>query len=412
MNAAIISVGDELLLGQTINTNASWMGEELAKIGLDLRLVLTIADGKEDIENALEICTGKFDFIFITGGLGPTKDDITKNTIAQYFKQSLVVNEAVLANVKQLFASFNRPVLPVNELQALVPERARVIVNKVGTAPAMWLSEKGSQIISMPGVPYEMKYLMSHEIIPAIVKENDLPHIVSVFILTQGIGESFIASEIEDIEDALPSEVKLAYLPSRGMVKLRLTARGRDRKKLELCLRQEKNKIIERIKEHVCGEDQDNLIEVAAEFLKSNHYTLSTAESCTGGAIAAEFTSVPGSSAYFIGSVISYATQVKISELSVNPTLIDEKGVVSAEVAEAMALGVKSKFNTDFAIASTGYAGPEGGDEKNPVGTVYLAIAGPENQVFSKVFQFGKVRANVVRRAVVASIGMLLKNNR
>ena len=407
MKAAIISIGDELLLGQTVNTNASWMGKALAEIGIDTRLVLTIGDTKEEITQALDLTLKQYDFVFMTGGLGPTKDDITKHTVASYFNQKLIVNEAVLKNVRELFAAMNRPVQKINEAQALVPEYCEAVVNKVGTAPGMILSHQRSELYIMPGVPYEMKHLMENEFVPRIIQKFDLPHIISTFILTQGIGESFISEQIEDLEEQLPTHIKLAYLPSRGMVKLRLTGRGANRTAILADLAHHKSLIRDRIAAHVMGEDEELLMDAVAEWLKSNQYTVSTAESCTGGAIAAELTSVPGSSNYFIGGLVTYATSSKTSELGVDPQLIEREGVVSEQVAVEMAMAVRNKFNSDYGIATTGYAGPEGGDDKFPVGTVFIAVAGPDQKTQVQKFTFGTVRKGVVRRAVMASLGML-----
>lgn len=406
MKAAIISIGDELLIGQTVNTNASFIGEELTNIGVDVQIVLTISDQEKDILETLSFCQNKYDLVLITGGLGPTKDDITKTTLAKYLAVPLVQDDAVLANVMQFFKAFEKEIQPVNKLQALVPEGSRVLMNKVGTAPGMWMQKEKSIFISMPGVPREMKYLVREELVPVLKEEFSLPTIYSWYILTQGIGESYIAERIASIEDALPAHIKLAYLPSRGVVKLRLTGRGID----EVELKQEVNnfalKIESELNDVQYGRGDESLAKIVGKLLLENNNTVSVAESLSGGAIAKELTSVSGASRYFIGGMVAYDSQVKINELQVSAKDIAKHSVVSREVAIQMALGAKQKFKTDYAIATTGFAGPTGGTKSNPVGTVYIAIASPAKVIVER-FNMGMDRQGVVRRTVLTALNKL-----
>lgn len=406
MKAAIVSIGDELLIGQTVNTNASFISEQLTLIGVAVQKVLTISDDEQEIKDALSHCQNKFEIVIITGGLGPTKDDITKKTIASHFNKKLVLNELVLEKVESFFKAFNRDIQDVNRLQALVPEDCEVLMNAVGTAPGMWIHEKNTVFVSLPGVPREMRYLITEEVVPKIKATFQLPAIYSYNILTQGIGESYIAEEIADLEDALPSNIKLAYLPSRGLVKLRLTGRGSQSEILKTQVDKYAKKISTRIAEHVFGKNEDDLAQVVGELLIERGKTVCSAESLTGGSIAAELVKVSGASKYYQGGIVAYQNEVKTQELNVNPSLIEKYGVVSAEVVEAMALGALNKFKTDYSIATTGIAGPDGGTEDCPVGTVYIGV-GYNNKVFIKSFSFGSIRSDVIRRTVLSAINLL-----
>lgn len=407
MNCIIVSIGDELLIGQTINTNAGWMGNELNKQGVEVTQVLTISDDFEAIKNALAYGEANADVVLITGGLGPTKDDITKKTFADYFNVPLVQDKAALKNVISFFEKYGREILPVNELQALVPEGCEMLLNKKGTAPGMWMEQNNTIFVSMPGVPYEMKYLMEAEVIPRIVERFELPFIVHETIMTQGLGESFIADRIEDIEDSLPDFIKLAYLPSPGIVKLRLSGRGSDEALIKARIKEVFEQIAERIEGHVFSMEEADLHELLANTLIEKQYSLCTAESCTGGTIASVMTSLPGASQYFTGATVAYANAVKVNELNVAPSDLEKYGAVSEAVVKQMALGAKTKYNTDFAIATSGIAGPDGGTEEKPVGTVWIAIATPD-AVFAEQHQMGKGREKVVKKSVRAALGSLL----
>ncbi len=408
MNAIVVSIGDELLIGQTINTNAGWMGAELNKIGVEVTEVLTISDKREAIEQAMEYGESKANIVLITGGLGPTKDDITKKVFAEYFNAPLIENKRALENVEGFFKRYNRPMLPVNKLQALVPAGSQMLLNKAGTAPGMWMENENAVFVSMPGVPSEMRYLMENEVLPRLKKEFKLPVIVHKTIMTQGVGESYIADEIEDIEDGLPNYIKLAYLPSPGLVKLRLSGKGEDAEKLEEEIESIFDKIESRIKEAIFSRKESSLQEVIGEKLKEKGLTISTAESCTSGALAARITSVPGSSAYFIGSVVAYSNEVKNKQLGVPQETLNEFGAVSEATVRKMAIGAKKLFGTDYAISTSGIAGPDGGTEEKPVGTVWIAVAGPEG-VLAEKFQMGRGRERVVAKTILTSLGLLLK---
>lgn len=407
MKSIIISIGDELLIGQTINTNAGWMGSELNKIGVEVLEVLTISDDGNAIEQALTYAESRAGIVLITGGLGPTKDDITKKVFADYFNAPLIENKRALENVEGFFKRYNRPMLPVNKLQALVPAGCQMLLNKAGTAPGMLMENEGALFVSMPGVPSEMKYLMEHEVLPRIQKRFELPAIVHKTIMTLGIGESYIAEEISDIEDSLPNYIKLAYLPSPGLVKLRLTGRGENAKALENEINAIFDKIQLRIGDSVYAREEVKVEEVIGLKLKEKGLTISTAESCTSGALASRITSVPGASEYFIGSVVAYSNEVKKNQLGVSDEVLNSFGAVSEEAIKAMALGAKKLFGTDYAIATSGIAGPGGGVDEKPVGTVWIGIATPD-VIMAEKFQMGKGRERVVRKTVLAALSRLI----
>lgn len=408
MNAIVISIGDELLIGQTLNTNAGWMGAELNKNGVELIEVLTISDDSIAIHNAFNYAANKARLVLITGGLGPTKDDITKKVFADYFNAPLLENKEALDNVERFFKRYNREVLPVNKLQALVPKGCEMLLNKVGTAPGMWMEHKEVVFVSMPGVPSEMKYLMEHEVIPRIKKRFKLPVIVHQTMMTQGIGESYIAEEISDIEEALPKHIKLAYLPSPGIVKLRLSGRGTNETNLLNEIEDIFSKIESRISKHVFSKKEAQLQEILGGIFRSKKLTISTAESLTSGAIASRITSVPGASEYFKGGIVAYANDVKIQQLGVSEDILKSSGAVCADTVKQMAKGVQNLFGTDYAIATSGIAGPGGGTDEKPVGTVWIAIAGPKEIVVEQ-FQMGKGRERVVEKTIFSALNLLLQ---
>ena len=408
MNAIVISIGDELLIGQTLNTNAGWMGAELNKNGVELIEVLTISDDRIAIHNAFNYAANKARLVLITGGLGPTKDDITKKVFADYFNAPLLENKEALDNVERFFKKYNREVLPVNKLQALVPKGCEMLLNKVGTAPGMWMEHKEVVFVSMPGVPSEMKYLMEHEVIPRIKKRFKLPVIVHQTMMTQGIGESYIAEEISDIEEALPKYIKLAYLPSPGIVKLRLSGRGTNETNLLNEIEDIFSKIESRISKHVFSKKEAQLQEILGGVFRAKKLTISTAESLTSGAIASRITSVPGASEYFKGGIVAYANDVKIQQLGVSEDVLKSSGAVCAETVKQMAKGVQNLFGTDYAIATSGIAGPGGGTDEKPVGTVWIAIAGPKEIVVEQ-FQMGKGRERVVEKTIFSALNLLLQ---
>ena len=410
MKAAIITIGDEILIGQIVDTNSAFIAKSLDKIGVEIPEMISISDNKQHILDTFSKFQNKVDLVLITGGLGPTKDDVTKKTFCDYFEDELVVDEKVLQHVIQLIEGFyKRPITQINKDQALVPSKCTVLHNQVGTAPGMWMKKENTVFISLPGVPYEMKYLVENVIIPKVVREYNRPYIIHKTILTYGQGESLVAERIENWENNLPDFIKLAYLPSPGRVRLRLSAKGTDKEFLETSIAKNVISLSKIIGDIIVGFDDDETIEtVVGHLLKQQNKTISTAESCTGGKIAQVLTSVPGASKYFKGSVVSYATETKITILGLSEELIKEHTVVSAAVVKQMAINVKSIMKTDYAIATTGNAGPTKGDSNAEVGTVFIALATP-NEVIVEEFDFGQPREKVIDRTVIKSMEMLRK---
>jgi nicotinamide-nucleotide amidase len=410
MTATIVTVGDEILIGQIVDTNSGVIAKSLDKIGIAVHEMLSITDNKQHILKTLTSLQNKVDLVVITGGLGPTKDDITKKTLCEYFEDKLISDDKVLAHVTQIIEGFfKRPITQLNIDQALVPSKCQVLFNQVGTAPGMWMHKEKTVYISLPGVPYEMKYIMGNQVIPKLVSEFERPFIIHKTILTYGVGESVLAERIENWEDNLPEMIKLAYLPSPGRVRLRLSARGKDEAVLQNELKIQIEKLQPLISDCLVGFEEDESIEVVlGRLLTEKKFTISTAESCTGGKIASYLSSVPGASNYFNGSIVSYATEIKIDILDISKDLINEFSVVSKQVAEAMATQVQKKFKTDFAIATTGNAGPNKGDSEAEVGAVFIAIATPKG-VFSEEFNFGQPREKVINRAVNKGLELIYK---
>ena len=410
MKATIVTIGDEILIGQIVDTNSGFIAKSLDKIGVEIHEMISISDNKNHILETFSKLQNQVDLVIITGGLGPTKDDITKHTFCEYFEDKLVRNEAVEKHVIDLIErAMKRPASQMNKDQALVPSKCIVLHNQVGTAPGMWMKKENTVYISLPGVPYEMKYIVENEIIPKIVKEYERPYIIHKTIMTYGQGESLVAERIENWENNLPEFIKLAYLPSPGRVRLRLSARGTDKEFLEQKIAENVLSLSKIIGDIIVGFDGDETIEVIlGRLLSDNNNTLATAESCTGGKIAQVITSVSGASKYFKGSVVSYATETKILVLGLSEQLIKEHSVVSFEVAKAMAIAVKKLMKSDYAIATTGNAGPTKGDGKAEIGTVFIAIATP-NEVIVEEFDFGQPREKVIDRAVNKAFEMLQK---
>jgi nicotinamide-nucleotide amidase len=408
MKAAVVTIGDEILIGQIIDTNSSYISKALDKIGIATNEMLSISDDKEHIIKTLQQLQNNFDVVIITGGLGPTKDDITKKTFCDYFNDILVQDDVVLNHVKEIIEGFyKRPITPLNIEQALVPSKAKVLFNKMGTAPGMLMEHEKTIFISLPGVPYEMKYLIDNEVIPFLVNRFKRPYIVHKTLLTYGRGESLIAEQIEDWENNLPDFIKLAYLPSPGKVKLRLTARGENETILKTSIEREVEKIKPIIGDIIVGYDEDETIEVVVgKKFTEKALTISTAESCTGGKIAQQITTVAGASAYFKGSIVAYSNQIKIDVLGVNKETIEAFSVVSAEVAKEMAKKCKTIFKTDYAIATTGNAGPTKGNSDAEIGTVFIAMATPD-KIIVEEFNFGQPREKVIDRAVSKAFELL-----
>ncbi|QKJ64510.1 CinA family nicotinamide mononucleotide deamidase-related protein [Flavobacterium sp. M31R6] len=410
MRATIVTIGDEILIGQIVDTNSGFIAKSLDRIGIEVHEMLSISDSRQHILDTFSKLQDTVDVVIITGGLGPTKDDVTKKTFCDYFEDELVVDKTVLEHVTQLIEGyFKRKITQINKDQALVPSKATVLHNLYGTAPGLWMKKGDTVFVSLPGVPFEMKYLIENEIIPKLVKEYERPFILHKTILTYGQGESLVAERIEEWENSLPAFIKLAYLPAYGKLRLRLTARGKDKKMLEETIAEYVSSLDAIIHDIIVGFEEDETIEVIlGRMLSERNLSLSTAESCTGGKIAEMIASVPGASNYFKGSIVAYATDVKINVLGVSESLINEYSVVSAEVAKAMALSVKALLKTDYAIATTGNAGPAKGEATAEVGTVFIALATP-NEILVEEFDFGQPREKVIDRASVKGLEMLLK---
>lgn len=406
MTAEIISIGDELLIGQVVNTNASWMASELNKSGIKVGHISMISDDSQSIHNALDEAGNRADIILITGGLGPTKDDITKTVLADYFGAKLIFHLPSFEQVKQLFKARNYEVTPINRKQAEIPDNCIPLLNKHGTAPGMWIEKDRKVFVSMPGVPFEMKSLMTDEIIPRLCEKFQLGTIIHKTIMTQGLGESKVAERIENVEKNLPAHIKLAYLPQPGIVRLRLSNSGSDKDTLEEEIKKYCLQIRDAIPELVFGFDDVTMEEVVGDLLRKKGKTISTAESCTGGYIAHLLTRIPGSSDYFLGSVISYSNEIKTRELGVKPVDLYKYGAVSRNVVEQMAKGVRAKMVTDFSLATSGIAGPDGGTKEKPVGTVWIALAS-EKGVRSKLLHLGEHRGRNIRRSALAALDML-----
>jgi len=406
--AEIITIGDELLIGQVIDTNSAWMGQKLNEIGIKVKQITSISDDKMHILTTLEEAKKRADVILITGGLGPTKDDITKKTLCDYFGSELVFHEPSFKVIEEIFNSRGRTITETNRLQAYVPANCEVLVNKNGTAPGMWFNDGKKIIVSMPGVPNEMKGLMETLVIPQLKSKFNLAPIVHKTILTQGIGESFLSDLIEKWELALPVYMKLAYLPSAGTVRLRITASGKDADVLRKEVESQTEELKKLIPEYIFGYETDQLESLIGELLAQKNKTLSTAESCTGGFIAHKITSVPGSSRYYMGSVLPYSNDLKTGLLKVDPELIAKHGAVSQEVVTQMAELARKMLKTDYAIATSGIAGPSGGSDLKPVGTVWIGIAGPEKTKAWKV-QLGSNRLRVITETALHALNGLRK---
>ena len=408
MKAAIITIGDELLIGQTINTNSAWLGAELSKSGFDVNRITSVHDRTEDILYALGEAAGKTDVVLITGGLGPTSDDITKPTLCEFFNTRLVMNNEVLIMIEEMMSQRSFPMNEKNRRQAEVPESCRVLKNAAGTAPGMWFEKEGTIFISMPGVPHEMKYLMKELVLPELNKRFTSQIIIHRNIMTYGTGESILAEILTDFESGLPEGIKLAYLPASGVIKLRLTGTGSDHNHLSSLINEQVSKLYETIPGYIYGENEESLEMVIGKLLRSGKKTVSTAESCTGGEIAHLLTSVPGSSDYYKGSVIAYSNSVKTQLLGVQDYILSRYGAVSENTVKEMAIGARSLLKTDYTIATSGIAGPEGGTEAKPVGTVWIAVASEHETVCEKRV-FGNDRTTNITRFSLAALNLLRK---
>ncbi|MES2810112.1 MAG: competence/damage-inducible protein A [Bacteroidota bacterium] len=406
MLAEIITIGDEILIGQIVDSNSAWMGQQLNKAGIRVKQITSVSDDSQHILAALADAATRADIILITGGLGPTKDDITKSTLAQYFNVGMVESAAALDNVTRIFAKYNRPLLDINKLQAQVPANCQVIDNKNGTAPGMWFNVDGKIYVSMPGVPFEMMYMMEEQVIPKLQATFKLPYIIHKTILTVGEGESFLAERIADIEDQLPQHIKLAYLPKLGQVRLRLSGSGTDENTLSADIEEHAARIIERVGSFVVATDDVPLEKAILDYMAGRGLTLSAAESCTGGYISHLFTQHAGSSKVFFGGAVTYSNQLKEDVLGVKHHTLETFGAVSEETVTEMAEGALRNFKSDFAIAVTGIAGPDGGTPDKPVGTVWIAAACAQKTV-KKKFTFGNKRQQNIERSATSALFML-----
>jgi len=410
MFAEIITIGDEILIGQIVDTNSAHISKELNKIGVQVYQITSIQDDKEHILQALEDAKNRVDLVLVTGGLGPTRDDITKQCFIEFFDDDYVENEQVLQHIKELFLKyFNKEPLPSNLLQAQVPSKATILFNSYGTAPGMWMEKDDTVFISMPGVPYEMKYLLKDSVLPKIIENFNRPHIYHKTLLTYGMGESDIAHRISDWEENLPQHIKLSYLPALGRVRLRLSSKGADEQKLRNEVDGQMEFVHKMLSDIAVGfEGETSITQKIGELLIQQNKTLSLVESFTGGALAQEITRYAGASAFYRGGIIPYATELKTSILGVSDELIKKHSAVSLPVAESMAERGSKIFQSDYAIATTGIAGPTKGDGDDEIGTVCIAIAAP-NGVISEKFLFGKVRERVIQKSVSKAFEMLLK---
>ena len=408
MKAAIITIGDEILIGQTVDTNSAWIGSELSKSGFDVFRITSVHDSRQDILYSLNEVSGKADVVLITGGLGPTSDDITKPVLCEFFNTRLVENKEVLNMIEEMMRRRNNPMNENNRRQAHVPESCRVLRNARGTAPGMWFEKDGTIFISMPGVPSEMQYIMTEHVIPELNRRFTSQAIIHRNIMTYGTFEAKLAEILTDFEKELPENIKLAYLPSSGVIKLRLTGRGNDRNILQKQMNDQVNALYGTIPELIYGENEDSLEKVIGDLLNAKNKTACTAESCTGGEIAHLLTGIPGSSVYYKGSVIAYANSVKTNILRVPDEILRKHGAVSEEVARYMADEARKLLNSDYCVATSGIAGPDGGTETKPVGTLWMAVSS-ESGTIAENRVFGTDRLTNIKRFSLAALNLLRK---
>ena len=405
MNIEIITIGDELLIGQVIDTNSAWMSKELSEAGFDVIYITSIKDEYTAIFSAIEDGFKRADVLLLTGGNGPTKDDITKNTLCDYFEDELTLNQEVIDNIKTLFKQRNIEINELTHNQALVPKKSKIIQNRVGTAPILWFEKNRKTLVSMPGVPFEMRYAMQEEIIPRLTAQYEAKAFIKHVIYTHGVSESALAMLLNNFEEQLPSGFALAYLPGGGVIRLRLSIKGEEHLP-------EMDKQVEKLKNiignYLLIESEDSLEQVLGTILKNKGFSISLAESCSGGYLSYLFTSMPGASSYFKGGVVSYANSAKMNILNVSQSSIDKYGAVSKQVVEEMAKGAIGAFETDCAIAISGIAGPDGGTAEKPVGTVWICTI-CNDIIVSKQYMFGKSRENNISRSATMAVVQMLK---
>ncbi|MDP4224555.1 MAG: competence/damage-inducible protein A [Bacteroidota bacterium] len=411
MKAEIITIGDELLIGQTVDTNSAWIGSQLSLAGFDIQKKISVHDKRQDILNILADVEGRAEVIIITGGLGPTSDDITKYAVCEFFNTQLIMNEMVYSMIQDMMQRRKFPMNENNRKQAEVPESCRVLTNAVGTAPGMWFEKNGSIYVFLPGVPYEMKYIMTEHVLPELKKRFSAQFIVHKNIMTYGVSEARLAEMLTEFETGLPEEIKLAYLPSMGINKLRLTGTGNNHEKVTSIVNEQVKKLYSIIPDLIYGEDEDPLEAVVGKLLTDRKKTLSTAESCTGGNIAHLITTIPGSSKYFMGSIIAYDNSIKRNILGISEDILEREGAVSETVVRRMAENCRKLLNTSFAVATSGVAGPDGGTETKPVGTFWVAVSSDsgtvaEHQTFGNdrmlnITRFSFTALNILRKQII-----------
>ncbi len=408
MQAEIITIGDEILIGQIVDTNSAWMSKQLNEIGISVNRITSISDTKNAIVSSIEEAMSRVDLVLITGGLGPTNDDITKKTLSDYFACELVQDDGLYAKIEERLARYKIGMNAFNREQALIPDGARIIPNDFGSAPCMWFTRGNKHVISMPGVPFEMKNIMKSELLAKLSEEFDCPHVLHQTVMVQGLGESVLAEILEEWETNLPPVVKLAYLPSPGVVRLRMSLVGNDEAELEAIVETQLLGLKAILGERIFALDDEKIEQVIANLLLDQKKTVATAESCTGGNMAHMLTAMAGSSAYFKGSIVAYSNEVKANVLGVNKNSLEDFGAVSQQVVEQMAAGACKTIGSDYAIATSGIAGPDGGTDEKPVGTVWIAVASSD-KVVSEKFTFSKERGRNIRMASMAGFNMLRK---
>ena len=408
MKAEIITIGDEILIGQIIDTNSAWMAEQLNLAGVEVYQITSVHDRREHILTALKEAGERVDLVLITGGLGPTKDDITKTCLCEFFDTRLVFHEPTLIHITEKYKNRGVDLNKLNRGQAMLPESCTVLFNAEGSAPGMWFERYGTIYVSMPGVPFEMKWIMAHEVLPRLVGNGMMDVIIHKTVLTQGVPESMLALRIEEWENALPPYIKLAYLPGPMAVRLRLTATGNDADLLQAEIDRQVEMLKKLLPDDIYGYDQETMAEVTGKLLMEKNARLAVAESCTGGHISHMLTLVPGASRWYTGGITAYDNDVKTKVLGVQPATLEQFGAVSEQTAIEMAKGVRQLLNADYAVATTGIAGPDGGTEDKPVGTVWIAVAGPAKFIAQK-YVFGSNRERNILRSSQTALQMLRK---
>jgi len=408
MKAGILTIGDEILIGQVVNTNAAWLGKQLTDLGFDVYWMLTVGDSPEAITDGLKAISERTDLIISTGGLGPTRDDLTRETIAKFFGRKLVYKKEIEEHIKKLFARMNYPFTENNKSQAMVPEGTKILWNYYGTAPGMWIEHEGKIYVFLPGVPFEMKHIFKEYLEPELKKRFKLPVLVRKTVSVFGIGESLLADRLKEWEAQLPPELHLAYLPSPKRIRLRLSAKTYEPERIKKLIDEQFEKLKQYIPDLTVSMEHEDLVYEVHEAFKKAGKTLSVAESLTGGHIMSGLVDLAGASVFFKGGMVTYATESKIEVLGVPAEIIEKYSVVSAETAKEMARRVREKFQTDYAVATTGIAGPDKGDAGAELGTVYIAVA-TENSVEAHKFLFGQPREKVIQRTVSKAYELLLK---